>query len=65
LGKAIGGLLIGEYLAVHTDDLADGPQLTGAAPTTPKPHHVTGLPTDRAARIDLESAPMPERAIDL
>src|SRR4029077_11086898 len=26
-----------EYLAVHTDDPADGPQLTGATPTTSNP----------------------------
>ena len=31
-GKAIGEISFGEYLAVHTDDLADGPYLTGAAP---------------------------------
>src|SRR3712207_929703 len=42
LDNAIGGNLLGEYLAVHTENPADGPpqsRLTGH----PKPHHARGL----------------------
>jgi hypothetical protein len=36
-------------LAVHTDDLADGPYLTEAAPDDPKPHHAPGRLLDASA----------------
>src|SRR3954451_11662314 len=39
--KAIGGNPFSECLAVHTEDLADGPHMLGAAPLTSKPHHST------------------------
>src|SRR3954447_18287785 len=42
-GRAIGGLLFDVCLAVHTEDLADGPSTSGAPPSYPKPHHVPGL----------------------
>jgi hypothetical protein len=41
-GKAIGGVPFGECLAVHTEDLADGFHIYGAAPVTPKAHHSAG-----------------------
>jgi len=36
-GKALGEVCFGEYLAVHTDDLADGAYLTEVAPEDPNP----------------------------
>src|SRR3954466_12207034 len=42
-GRAIGDLLFDVCLAVHTEDLADGPAMSGAPPSYPKPHHVPGL----------------------
>src|SRR5215216_4727922 len=36
-GRAIGGDSFDEYLAVHTEDHADGPLTLGAAPLLPKP----------------------------
>ncbi len=41
-GKAIGGISFGACLAVRTDDLADGPCPTEAAPDHPAPHHAPG-----------------------
>src|SRR4051794_889968 len=40
-GRAIGGLLFDVCLAVHTEDLADGPLTYGTPPSYPKPHHST------------------------
>ncbi|MBK8446514.1 MAG: hypothetical protein IPL41_07505 [Micropruina sp.] len=40
--KAIGELSFDEYLAVHIENLADGPLTQDAAPS-PKPHHSPGL----------------------
>jgi hypothetical protein len=40
--KAIGGNPFSEYLAVHTEDLADGSHSYEAAPVTPKTHHSAG-----------------------
>src|SRR3954468_24350872 len=51
-GRAIGGLLFDVCLAVHTEDLADGPSTSGAPPSYPKPHHVPGLlHPERSARL--------------
>src|SRR5215213_2763378 len=48
--KAIGGVPFGECLAVHTEDLAGGPHMPGAAPITLKPHHSTGRLPPRGVR---------------
>jgi hypothetical protein len=39
---AIGGIPFSECLVVHTEDPADGPHTSGAAPVTPKTHHARG-----------------------
>src|SRR3954471_22773639 len=41
-GRAIGELLFDVCLAVHTEDLADGPLTYGAPPSYPKTHRSAG-----------------------
>ena len=48
-GKAIGLVSLGECLAVHTEDLADGSHIYQAKPATLNPHHSAGRSSESTA----------------